>query len=176
MFKHENYRRVVYGMLIVMAFFLAGYQAKGQTVLLKDSINSIDQYLLPITKLDSTLCKQINQHEKFAIHYFHGSCSFCIGTMIQHYGYFESFKNKKVQPLMITNTSDTILFNFYRDRDIPLAFVLWDKDELMANKFEYRKKGAFTCVIDNKGNVLVEGSPFENDILKKAYDELLVEE
>jgi hypothetical protein len=94
--------------------------------------------------------------------------------MISLYKFYNKHNVINSELLFIVDTADTIVFNFYRERDVPEALVLHDENLLFEKAFPEVKNGNnITYVFDNNGKLIIKGD-FANDdkFQAKLLDEL----
>ena len=160
--------------LFIMLSSCIFMQKKDPNFFSSDNIYKITKLYRPMLRHDSLAINEISNYDKLIVHYFNGECSICIGGMISLYKFYNKHNVINSELLFIVDTADTIVFNFYRERDVPEALVLHDENLLFEKAFPEVKNGNnITYVFDNNGKLIIKGD-FANDdkFQAKLLDEL----
>jgi len=125
-------------------------------------------------KLGFDLNARINGKEHLLIHYFDGGCAPCIGSMAEFDSTFKQIQNEKNIILLISNSKDTVLVNYYADKAKITSVLLHDINGAFytLNKELISSYGS-TFLIDNRGKVIFSGDPFQDEKTKQKYLDLM---
>ncbi len=144
--------------------------ANGQThkLLEPHEIDSINFYYPPLYLNDSMDMQHLLDFQYINVYYFNGECSLCINKMLEAETFFQEQKKDYLKTVFIVETSDTIVFNYYRDKLEITTKTLWDRNYRLNNH------NINTCyLIDKSGNIIIEGDFIEDKNEQKKYIEII---
>lgn len=123
----------------------------------------ISKFLRNFYSIDAKndLNKSSNGINYLSVHFLNGDCSHCIGKMSRTEQFYDSVANDKVLSIFIVETSDTMYFNFFKERFNIHSPVLWDKDYFINQTIENLTNTEY-ILFNNKGEMLIRGD-FIND-------------
>lgn len=116
-------------------------------------------------------CYKENDINNIVIHYFDAECATCIGGMIELFHLFAQ-ENKGINSLIfILQANDTILFNYYKERDAPDANLIYDIDRFLYNNYFHSNNK--TIIINNNGELIFENEwPYTEDAKRELIEAL----
>jgi hypothetical protein len=134
-------------------------------------IDSLLFHYKPLYKSDSIKFTQSGLAMHYNIFYFDGNCALCIGKLKTIENILSSITNRNIRSLFIVDTSDTISFNFHRDKINLSTPVLWDKQRRFGSKPINFTNDIF-LLVDRNGRVLLKGDIVNDKKLKSRYLEM----
>lgn len=134
-------------------------------------IDSLLFYYKSLYKSDSIKLIQSESATHYNIFYFDGNCALCIGKLREVENIFTSIDKTYIGSLFIVNTSDTISFNFHRDKMNLSTPVLWDKQRRFGSKPLNFNNDIF-LLVDRNGRILLKGDIVNDKKLKSRYLEM----
>jgi hypothetical protein len=160
--------------LIFYTIFGLFNNVKGQTnkLFAQHEIESINYYYTPLYSTDSMSLTHLLKFQYVNVYFFNGECSLCLNQMKIADIYFHGKSKKDFSTLFIVETSDTIMFNFHRDKIRILSPILWDVNHRIRNK-NITQLNNTVFLINKKGNILFEGDIFTDKILMKRYTKVI---
>lgn len=156
-------------LIIVFGLF---NKVKGQTDVLfaQHEIDSLNFNYTPLYSTDSVDFSHLLDLSYLNVYHFNGECSICLNKMSEAETFFNEHKSNLVETVFIVETSDTILFNFYRDELNITTKILWDE------KYRLNDKNINTCfLIDKRGKIILEGDFINDKMRQKEYLDLIKE-
>ncbi len=157
---------------VSLLFIILGIlnSAQGQTAKLfqQCEIDSINSYYIPLFSTDSVDFNNLSKSHFFNVYYYNGDCSVCFIKMRKAEAFFQENTNSLIETIFIVDTSDTIVFNYHRERlNLPIK-ILWDQNHRLYNQ------NINTCfLIDNSGNIVIEGDFIEDEKIQKKYFDIV---
>ena len=156
--------------LFFFLIFVLCNNAQGQTNKLfsQHEIDSINFYYTPLYSTDSLDIEHLSDSQYLNVYYFNGGCSICLSEMLEAETFYQEHKNDDIETFFIVETSDTIMFNYYRDKLNIDAKILWDQNYRLNNQT------INTCFLINKsGNIIIEGDFIEDEKIQKKYIDII---
>jgi len=108
------------------------------------------------------------------VHYFNGNCSYCISGIVKRANYVDSIFGKNIGLLFIAESEDTASLNYMLDKirfgypvlyDVEHRFYQWNKKII--------DRGIKTLLINNEGNILIQGDPVNNKRIENKYFKII---
>jgi hypothetical protein len=108
--------------------------------------------------------------EYLNVFFFNGGCSMCLAKMKIVEDFFRIYSDESIQTLFVSETSDTIILNFYRDKYNIEVPIIWD------NKRRIREKGltdedSKCFLIDKNGAIILSGDFLADEVIRKKYSQ-----
>ena len=131
-------------------------------------IDSIDCFYFPMNAIDSVKISDLEEFDYLNVFFFNGECSLCLVKMKTVEDFFRNYSNESVKTLFISETSDTIILNFYRDKyniDVP---IIWDNKRRIREK-KITNEDSICFLIDQNGNIILSGDFLADEALKEKY-------
>ncbi|KJF45677.1 hypothetical protein [Draconibacterium sediminis] len=153
---------------ILFLFIILGLanNVKGQAnkLFTQNEIDSLNSFYTPLYPSDSLDISRLLNYQYINVFYFNGECSLCLNKMQEADLFYQEHKNDYLKTFFIVETSDTITFNFYRDKFNIDTQILWDQN------YNLIDQAINTCfLIDKSGNIVIEGDFINDDKEQKEY-------
>jgi hypothetical protein len=89
--------------------------------------DDISKFLRNFYSIDAKndLNKSSNGINYLSVHFLNGDCSHCIGKISRTEQFYDSITNDEVLSIFIVETSDTMYFNFFKDRFVLISILLF---------------------------------------------------
>ncbi len=130
---------------------------------------------LPVLHLNNNSVLKLFQNKNvIMVHYFNGNCSYCISGIVKRVNYVDSILGKNIGLLFIAESEDTASLNYMLDRirfgypvlyDVEHRFYQWNKKII--------DRGIKTFLINNEGNILIQGDPVNNKKIENKYFKII---
>jgi hypothetical protein len=131
-------------------------------------MDSMNFYFTPLYSTDSVDITSLLNYKFINIYFLNGECSLCLSKMSEAETFYKAHEYDYLETLFIVETSDTILFNFYRDKFNITTKILWDEN------YRLNEQTINTCfLIDNFGNIIIEGDFINDEKKQMEYIELI---
>lgn len=132
--------------------------------------DDISKFLRNFYSIDAKndLNKSSNGINYLSVHFLNGDCSHCIGKISRTEQFYDSITNDEVLSIFIVETSDTMYFNFFKDRFNIHSPVLWDKDYFINRTIENLTNTEY-FLFNNKGEMLIRGDFINDEKMKNKY-------
>lgn len=79
-------------------------------------IDSLNYYYTPLYPTCPDDIGHPTDYRYMNVYYFNGECSICLNKMLEAETFFQEHENEYLKTFFIVETSDTIMFNYYRDK------------------------------------------------------------
>jgi hypothetical protein len=157
---------------MIACFITTSSFGQKTTLFTSGELDSLLYYYKPLYKADSVKIIKSEPATHYNIFYFDGNCALCIGKLKAVENIFTSIDKTYIGSLFIVNTSDTISFNFHRDKMNLSTPVLWDKQRRFGSKPLNFNNDIF-LLVDRNGRVLLQGDIVNDKKLKSRYLEMV---
>lgn len=164
----------LYYILIACLFMGITGKVSGQSEKLfeQNELDSLTKFYTPLSFSDSVEIESISDFRYLNVYFFNGECSLCLGKMLDARMVFEENKDTYPETIFIVETSDTILFNFYREKYNITLPILWDKNNRIAKK-GVTPASSTVFLINNKGVIQFEGDIISDDKKRLKYEQII---
>jgi len=135
--------------------------AQKQLLFSQNEIDSLGQYFVPLYRSDSVQISAIKDIKLLNIYFFNGNCSFCLSKLKKIDSFFIDNTQDDLKTIFIVEVSDTIRFNFHRDKYEILSPIVWDKNHIIKKKHITEREN-ICLLVDSIGRIIMSGD-FESD-------------